>query len=106
MATYSAFFYGTLMHPKVLQRVIGVGGKHLQIAPAVLLVSGLSVDLYHRLKLSYLGLYSSQSESEVLVLKVVDQPLKSPIRLVCRLPWSYTLHHRAREASWARPWSK
>uniref|UniRef100_A0A0W0EXW3 Calcineurin-like phosphoesterase domain-containing protein n=1 Tax=Moniliophthora roreri TaxID=221103 RepID=A0A0W0EXW3_MONRR len=37
MATYSAFFYGTLMHPKVLRRVIGVEGKHLQIAPAVLL---------------------------------------------------------------------
>ncbi|KAF9267793.1 hypothetical protein L218DRAFT_977781, partial [Marasmius fiardii PR-910] len=34
--TYSAFFYGTLMHPRVLQRVIGLEGKHLQIAPAVL----------------------------------------------------------------------
>ena len=35
---YDAFFYGTLMHPRVLQRVIGVEGRHLQIAPAVLLV--------------------------------------------------------------------
>ncbi|KAL0571522.1 hypothetical protein V5O48_010438 [Marasmius crinis-equi] len=35
--SYSAFFYGTLMHPKVLQRVIGLDSRHLQIAPAVLL---------------------------------------------------------------------
>ncbi|KAK1226579.1 hypothetical protein PQX77_010462 [Marasmius sp. AFHP31] len=35
--TYNAFFYGTLMHPRVLQRVIGVEGRHLQISPAVLL---------------------------------------------------------------------
>ncbi|KAG7089547.1 hypothetical protein E1B28_011220 [Marasmius oreades] len=34
--TYSALFYGTLMHPRVLHRVIGVDGKQLQIAPAVL----------------------------------------------------------------------
>ncbi|KAJ7650219.1 hypothetical protein FB45DRAFT_887303 [Roridomyces roridus] len=33
----SAFFYGTLMHPKILQRVIGNDGAHLQICPAVLL---------------------------------------------------------------------
>ncbi|KAJ7475882.1 hypothetical protein FB451DRAFT_1245102 [Mycena latifolia] len=34
----SAFFYGTLMHPKILKRVIGNDGSHLQICPAVLLV--------------------------------------------------------------------
>ncbi|KAG6899298.1 hypothetical protein C0993_011460 [Termitomyces sp. T159_Od127] len=33
----SAFFYGTLMHPKVLQRVIGHKGSLLEICPAVLL---------------------------------------------------------------------
>ncbi|KAI6042508.1 hypothetical protein EDC04DRAFT_2658480 [Pisolithus marmoratus] len=31
-----AFFYGTLMHPKILQRVIGNSGSHLQICPAVI----------------------------------------------------------------------
>lgn len=34
--TYSAFFYGTLLHPKVLKRVINNNGDHLKIAPAVL----------------------------------------------------------------------
>ncbi|KAG9315189.1 hypothetical protein JVU11DRAFT_4317 [Chiua virens] len=33
----SAFFYGTLMHPKILKRVIGHDGYHLQISPALLL---------------------------------------------------------------------
>ncbi|KIJ57819.1 hypothetical protein HYDPIDRAFT_103800 [Hydnomerulius pinastri MD-312] len=32
----AAFFYGTLMHPKILQRVIGNDGSHLQICPALL----------------------------------------------------------------------
>ncbi|KAI6123517.1 hypothetical protein EDD16DRAFT_1826596 [Pisolithus croceorrhizus] len=31
-----AFFYGTLMHPKILQRVIGNDGSHLRICPAVI----------------------------------------------------------------------
>ncbi|KAJ7285016.1 hypothetical protein C8J57DRAFT_1290157 [Mycena rebaudengoi] len=33
----SGFFYGTLMHPKILKCVIGNDGTHLQICPAVLL---------------------------------------------------------------------
>ncbi|KAN0093176.1 hypothetical protein V8E55_003960 [Tylopilus felleus] len=33
----SAFFYGTLMHPKILKRVIGNDGSYLQIRPALLL---------------------------------------------------------------------
>ncbi|KAJ6531828.1 hypothetical protein B0H19DRAFT_457804 [Mycena capillaripes] len=37
MPPKSAFFYGTLMHPKILRRVIGNDGTHLQICPAVLL---------------------------------------------------------------------
>ena len=36
---FSAFFYGTLLHPKILRRVIGNDGSHLEICPAVLLVS-------------------------------------------------------------------
>ncbi|KIK97759.1 hypothetical protein PAXRUDRAFT_135635 [Paxillus rubicundulus Ve08.2h10] len=32
----SAFFYGTLMHPTILKRVIGNEGSHLQICPALL----------------------------------------------------------------------
>lgn len=38
---YNAFFYGTLLHPKVLERVIGNNGDHLKIAPALLQVCGL-----------------------------------------------------------------
>ncbi|KIJ54490.1 hypothetical protein M422DRAFT_240557 [Sphaerobolus stellatus SS14] len=37
LKTTSAFFYGTLLHPEVLRRVIGNTGEHLQVAPAVLL---------------------------------------------------------------------
>lgn len=36
---FPAFFYGTLLHPKILKRVIGNDGSHLEICPAVLLVS-------------------------------------------------------------------
>jgi hypothetical protein len=35
--TTSAFFYGTLLHPEVIRRVIGNTGDHLQVAPAILL---------------------------------------------------------------------
>lgn len=35
---YSAFFYGTLMHPDILKRVIGNDGTHLKICSAILLV--------------------------------------------------------------------
>jgi len=38
---FSAFFYGTLLHPKILRRVIGNDGSHLEICPAVLLVSSV-----------------------------------------------------------------
>jgi len=33
----SAFFYGTLMHPEILKRVIGNDGNELQMCPALLL---------------------------------------------------------------------
>ncbi|KAH7915672.1 hypothetical protein BJ138DRAFT_1054509 [Hygrophoropsis aurantiaca] len=32
----AAFFYGTLMHPEILKRVIGNDGLHLKICPALL----------------------------------------------------------------------
>ncbi|KAK0236023.1 hypothetical protein EDD85DRAFT_839003 [Armillaria nabsnona] len=35
--SHSAFFYGTLMHPKILTKVIKNDGSHLKICPAVLL---------------------------------------------------------------------
>ncbi|KZP11022.1 hypothetical protein FIBSPDRAFT_195475 [Athelia psychrophila] len=34
---YAAFFYGTLMHPEILKRVIGNDGTHLKICSAILL---------------------------------------------------------------------
>ncbi|KAH8823351.1 AIG2-like family-domain-containing protein, partial [Flagelloscypha sp. PMI_526] len=36
MTEYTAFFYGTLMHPKILTRVLKNDGSHLLIAHAVL----------------------------------------------------------------------
>lgn len=42
-ASYSAFFYGTLLHPYVLKRVIHNDGSHLSFCPAVLLVGPLPV---------------------------------------------------------------
>ncbi|KAI0091214.1 hypothetical protein BDY19DRAFT_934477 [Irpex rosettiformis] len=36
-ATYSAFFYGTLLHPFILRRVIDHPGNDLEICPALLL---------------------------------------------------------------------
>ncbi|KAF8442491.1 hypothetical protein L210DRAFT_3536793 [Boletus edulis BED1] len=33
----AAFFYGTLLHPEILKRVIGHDGSYLQIRPALLL---------------------------------------------------------------------
>jgi hypothetical protein len=33
----SAFFYGTLMHPKILKRVLHNDASHLQICPAILM---------------------------------------------------------------------
>ncbi|KAI0359950.1 hypothetical protein OH77DRAFT_1419325 [Trametes cingulata] len=35
--SHSAFFYGTLLHPAILRRVIGHEGRQLEICPAVLL---------------------------------------------------------------------
>ena len=41
MVQTSLFFYGTLMHPKILKRVIRNDGAHLQLCSALLLVSRL-----------------------------------------------------------------
>ena len=38
MKEYTAFFYGTLMHPKILKAVIRNDGSHLRICSAVILV--------------------------------------------------------------------
>jgi len=35
---YSIFFYGTLLHPAVLRRVIGHPGQQLYYRPAILFV--------------------------------------------------------------------
>jgi hypothetical protein len=35
----SAFFYGALMHPKILKRVLHNDASHLKICPSVLSVS-------------------------------------------------------------------
>jgi hypothetical protein len=46
----SAFFYGTLMHPKILKRVLHNDASHLQICPAILTVSPFPLgDVMHRI---------------------------------------------------------
>lgn len=45
----SAFFYGTLMHPKILKRVLRNDASHLQICPAVLMVRPFSPNRMHRI---------------------------------------------------------
>jgi hypothetical protein len=45
--SYSAFFYGTLMHPDILRRVIGNDGAHLKICSAILLVRNLPAFFRH-----------------------------------------------------------
>jgi len=37
----SAFFYGTLMHPKILKRVLHNDASHLKICSAILMVGPL-----------------------------------------------------------------
>src|SRR5882762_8351525 len=45
----SAFFYGILMHPNILTRVIGNDGSHLHVCPAILMVRSSFLDRYHSL---------------------------------------------------------
>jgi hypothetical protein len=47
--TTTAFFYGTLMHPRILTRVIGNDGSHLEICPGVLKVTRFSKDMIVRI---------------------------------------------------------
>jgi len=69
---FSAFFYGILLHPKILKRVIGNDGSHLEICPAVLLVSvalirffgskdGRNLTMAH-----HLGSHEAQGQGEEL----------------------------------------
>jgi len=39
MGRTTAFFYGTLMIPKILKNVINNDGSHLKMCPAILFVS-------------------------------------------------------------------
>jgi hypothetical protein len=43
----SAFFYGTLMHPKILKRVLHNDASHLQICPAILMVCCFPLNELH-----------------------------------------------------------
>jgi hypothetical protein len=43
----SAFFYGILMHPKILKRVLHNDASHLQICPAILIVSPFLLNGMH-----------------------------------------------------------
>lgn len=60
----SAFVYGTLMHPKILKRVLHNDARHLKICPAILMV-GPSYTQRHAprtiVDISNLGLHPPQS---------------------------------------------
>lgn len=43
----SAFFYGILMHPKILKRVLHNDASHLQICPAILMVGPFLLNRMH-----------------------------------------------------------
>lgn len=61
----AAFFYGTLMHPKILLRVIGNDGAHLEICSAVLMVSLISKPSRTPMTLIWdgsLGLYETSGQ--------------------------------------------
>jgi hypothetical protein len=47
----SAFFYGTLMHPKILKRVLHNDASHLKICPAILMVGPSTPNDMHHVQL-------------------------------------------------------
>jgi len=47
----SAFFYGTLMHPKILKRVLDNDASHLKICPAILMVGPSTPNDMHHVQL-------------------------------------------------------
>lgn len=65
MVQTSLFFYGTLMHPKILKRVIRNDGAHLQLCSALLLVSRL-IQACTLFTPCNTGVYSPQSQSAAL----------------------------------------
>lgn len=64
----SAFFYGTLVHPEILKRVIGHEGSYLQISPALLPVSALRLPSIHLLE--------SDSITRAMCRTILDTKLK------------------------------
>lgn len=67
--TYSLFFYGTLIHPSILAKVIASPGTHISVQPAIL----EDYVLHHVKKEDYPGLVSVEGSSQVM--NKHDRPL-------------------------------
>lgn len=76
-----AFFYGTLMQPEILQRVLGNNGSHLRICPAILKVGkprylhGSGSDILHKPR-TLLGIKSKQVHGIVSVSRRLTSMVK------------------------------
>lgn len=89
---FSAFFYGTLLHPKILKRVIDNDGSHLEICPAVLLVSFLTRISWGEgekdlTAVHHLGSYEAQGHGEEAPWLCLLLLNADPVQVVCRLSW-------------------
>ncbi|KAG9015085.1 hypothetical protein FRB94_004204 [Tulasnella sp. JGI-2019a] len=76
----SAFFYGTLMHPAILRRVIANDGGHLQICPAVL----FSHTRLHIQHCDYPAVVSADVGQKVMGNKALDPDEKTVRGVVAR----------------------
>jgi len=89
---FSAFFYGILLHPKILKRVIGNDGSHLEICPAVLLVSALTRLSWNEgeqdlTTIRRLGSYEAQGQGEKASWLYPLSLNADPVQIACRLSW-------------------
>ncbi|KAK7033154.1 hypothetical protein R3P38DRAFT_2921062 [Favolaschia claudopus] len=84
MSTTAAFFYGTLMHPKILKKIIENDGSHLQICQAVLLNftrHEIKFEDYPGLTASDLEKLDEWEDAEYERQKVVVHPLEDLVYL-------------------------
>lgn len=96
--SYTAFFYGTLLHPSILRRVIGHHGAELEICPALLLVSvppklrceSLATNTQH-----CTGSHSPQNPSSASISFELTSALITDRLTACRLPGRDTLFQDA-----------
>ncbi|KAF8478375.1 hypothetical protein DFH94DRAFT_749334 [Russula ochroleuca] len=65
----SVFFYRTLMHPKILKRILHNDASHLQIYPAILMDY-----TRHKVKIAVLSCPASRKRSNTLLGRELTLP--------------------------------